>query len=1616
MSGAHKSIDQNASTDEEERSRAKGSSHRLENNSGDERVQQNPFSGETLAGPEALKQQKDYEACKEKQKPNIALPEVQLVNHDDLVIAGHYQNRMIGLFDQISGWSKLKDIRCAQGTMAVESNSNKNPDSPDELLAERKRALLKEQENKVWGPASQSTFRDYIQWMENVEVPKMNKELVSAGLNITGNPVLIPENANGKVLSDADFAKALSAGTVKVDLGVKVGEQPRVPSIDEVPRIEAAAMSVDRAQAELNQNFADQRYRQDKSAIGNGVPEGWKLRPEQDENEYRLALSTGVSLYNQLHAAAVAATALNKLGEHFDLPPGISTIPNEENKFHIELPQNLSELRTDPMVEQYIHWLEENAPRIEKDDKALKAVEQNPYLNMMIATVPETAGSNDGGEKVSKKAVLDSNSHLTKVIDPLREFPPAPTQASDGKPAENFTTENCDVTRRSFTATRVNPDDPNSDISATVTVQAEQARIGYDLFNKPVGKPLVIEKTYKADEPVVYNGKLVEAKTLPDLCLGDNLAKNAGLLVELGWDLSMLGTGVGNLLKLRMLAGPVARAAVDESVAAVAGTTAAAAAGETNLAAVHAAAESLMGVGGIVGSNSWGNENAPWIDTTRGLYFSAMMMASPSMRFNNFYSGSEDFQLALKQTGPKWLQKITESSQLAMRTLTPISVSSMLYESGQQWRRNWLRAPHAKSEDPGIVAMAASEGALRHTLTAAVPPSAQESPELEQLRRIGQDYKEQFKPQSLARKSVDEIFDTVANFSKLSEAEKAAARQKWATDLVFARDEIATLDIESHNELSADNLRDLIDPQIRALMPEKVRTIAEQIQASKEMGGLKTPDTSNLSDEKRAKIQQERHLINTEVATAERMALLMTANSEDGALPGVLASVTVHRNMHYVDQQTSTFGLKHLKQLEVKSAEIPENLDSQAIINGLREDMRSLGTGSSRGMAIADLLARTGSISSHQYSSIVQEKLRNSQVSEEDKLKLLRMTEGPTVTSLLESLYAEQQLVNEAQLDPAAHAALDAANFTSGYKDLLNTLATTSQSDPSETVRALSATTYYAARKLVANMDETITTSSEIAALERNRNELQKDANVPGSRLLTMQYNEEISEKEVRYTQLEQEKQQIIENLNGDLKGLTNCATAGHLIAPLKTQVLADLSAPLPEGDELSPWAMQKRLNAIDALSMTTPNGPLNGTDSDKVMEALKELVSKANPEQIMYMTKSLPSPLLAKLTEDNTFSSRLLSLMPEANSTRYKNTDIDFLGEMGKFAPGSSPQFRNELETKLKELIECRSSNANFPDIQKAAIKLASTAKIKGVCESLERLISDTANTSALSREAALNAVISLRDPKLFDNTEGSRALIDGWLEHERDQRIHSQLQSLKNQISGKPKNTDATANTSEIRAVENFPDMVEIANAYPLISKFDAETQRKFLHDNKLELLDHDMFVTEAQRTVQSDWGKTSLLGLDFLKENPEESMNKLQKQREEQFQKLVLIAQGKLDTSPDSMVSPASQMARLFLAHMAVSGGRPTASDYNKYILAVNHDAGAIKPYYYDEASHPARTNRWDVDAANALIKLANDRTNGFGLNRYLIGDLLSKRSELDIATINALVDTWQKMSHS
>jgi hypothetical protein len=589
-------------------------------------------------------------------------------------------------------------------------------------------------------------------------------------------------------------------------------------------------------------------------------------------------------------------------------------------------------------------------------------------------------------------------------------------------------------------------------------------------------------------------------------------------------------------------------------------------------------------------------------------------------------------------------------------------------------------------------------------------------------------------------------------------------------------------------------------------------------------------------------------------------------------------------------------------------------------------------------------------------------------------------------------------------------SALQAENFGNSYDDLLKSLAKAASSDPDEKIRVMAAATYGGARQLASNLDETIAASQVLAAYQNLKSQEAADGKSADD------LDGKIAKQQTTVAAAQEERKKIIDQMNSELEG-ARTDPKGALIS-IKNNLAADLNIPLPADD--AAVSIEKRTNAAITLSLL--NSP--GTDGDATRElintSLSEAFNRSERSQSLHMMDTLPPSMLQQLTADHGFADHLLDLIPtasQAESNVGMQENINLLTKVSQFAKDASPEFKNELQNKLNDLIGARSRlSLALPYTQAAAAKTANTLNAQGSLSALEDLARDINGSSPVAREAAVHALADMRDPKL-------KSLVPELLTKETDQQIHEQLLALNDKLDTNsiPSEFD---NALAIDAANRFLDVATIAQRYPAIQNFDDAAQKKFLEDNNLDLLNHDTFENQAEIAVQQFYGAMVVYNL-------QEQIPKLIKRRDAQFANLVKLSQG--DSS-----DPNTQMARLYMERIASSQGKPLVADSSVFAIPMHTGLGGDIKANYDEKTgtigsidvnnprtpditkettaipiNKPRSVSWQDEAAITLARQALSGESGVDLDGYLIGNLLSNPTGLSDGSVGALADAWHAM---
>ena len=1571
-------------------------------------------------GPAALQSQREVVSKSADATAEAQLPALQLTKPLDITIAKTIQNTMLLQF--------AADITPGGGGDAKKQQ---------ELVQSRIKNLEHERDNNEWGPESQQTFKDYVNWVQKFAIPNTVRDLDSQGVPMPpGYPVKIPTDTAGHVISDSDYAKQLSSGGGQVDLQVATNDTPHVPNILDLQKLEAASDWTNHARTDITKKESASLFTFDKQKIGTELPSSWSLQNGQDPEQYKAALRAGSNLYEQLATAAMAVHALQQMGDtQLELPPGIKVTDDGHGHLtpSIDLPAKLDDLLNDPKTKQYLEWYEKTNPSIADNSKTLKLGQKNPYTNLLYGNI-ELPGTTDiNGNRVSKQAILDGQGNLVSIIDPSKEKAPEPAPGADGKPPAPYQQVDVNMIQQRFTARPENPNDKNSAILVDISVQAQQGvPIGYDLLNKDIGSPLKVEtRRFAPDAMVLYNGKLVQAKTLPERLTEDKMLYVGGKAFNIALDASMFIGGASALARVALEGGTkaIAEIATKEAAATITAGTERAIAGRV--------AETLAGIGGMVANNAWGHDYAPWIDEARATYFAATGVAGVSTRFQSMISGGDAVQKALQEAGPAWLQTMSKVSDKTMSGLMPIMLGQIGAGVSSRYYHLIKDAGHENDANPLALSLLASSQLPEHTVFGAAGKDNPAGGTAEtNLAPIAQYYKSQFNSDAPGAKDVEKILDKAGSFDKLSESEKIEARKQWTANLAFTADDIKQLDQANNGKLSDQELQDLMDPQKRAAMKGSLRQTAEYIWANRnsdkfpEIDSLTSLQATPFLDSGTASqlqvqidnLKQQQTEMNAAIQTASRMALLMTTTSSDGTLPATIGSITETVGSHLATEWSYGIGLEVPLPVGIGERTVTENISSQALLNGLRSDLYSPDANnaqvkdgqdgiSGKNLAIADLLSRTGALAPQQYASIIEDKLSHG--TSDEKARLLSTAEGPMTASVLDSLYQSQIRMQDPTLSADDKSAAQAKNFGNSYNDLMNSLAKTASSDPDEKVRAMAAATYGGAKQLASNLDQTIAANQILAAYQAERT--QKPAPTDGAKDGT-DLDQKIAKQQSIVAAAQADRKKIIDQMNSELESART--DPSQAMASIKNNLLEDLKTPLPQDDAAG--VIEKRVNAGITLSLINGSSADSETNRQLINSSIAEAFNRSARNQSLYIMDQLPSDMLKQLSGDQGFSKHLLDLVPtprQALSSNSTQETVSLLNRISQFAKDAPPEFKNELQNKLNDLIGARSRlSLALPLSQAAAAKTANSLNAQGTLSSLEDLARDVDGSSPVAREAAVQALSDMQDPKL-------KSLIPELLSKETDQQVHAQLLALNEKLSNGALATDSD-NALGVDAAQRFLDVATIAQRYPAMQNFDDAAQLKFLKDNNLELLNHDSFEYQAKVAVRQNIGA-------MVAYNLQEQLPKLIKEREAEFANLIKLSQG------DS-TNPTTQMARLYMERVASSQGKPVVADNSIFVIPMDLGLGGTIKASYDEKTgqvgsmeinnprtpditsetthipiNQPRKQSWQDEAAAAIAKQASSRENGVDLDGYIVGNLLSNPNGLNDQSVNSLADAWHAM---
>ncbi|MBX9670654.1 MAG: hypothetical protein K2X93_23830 [Candidatus Obscuribacterales bacterium] len=150
-------------------------------------------------------------------------------------------------------------------------------------LTKQKQEIEQEREDKVFGPATQEAFKNFLTWYEKVEVPMTTSNMASMGLEPPpGNPFQLPFNANKRTI-DPDLFKQLVANR-KLTFETEISKT-ELPSRDQMEKLKHGLDWIKQCNSlHGDAIFENESSDLDKTIAKNNLPASW--RSAQYENKH----------------------------------------------------------------------------------------------------------------------------------------------------------------------------------------------------------------------------------------------------------------------------------------------------------------------------------------------------------------------------------------------------------------------------------------------------------------------------------------------------------------------------------------------------------------------------------------------------------------------------------------------------------------------------------------------------------------------------------------------------------------------------------------------------------------------------------------------------------------------------------------------------------------------------------------------------------------------------------------------------------------------------------------------------------------------------------------------------------------------------------------------------------------------------------------------------------------------------------------------------------------------------------------------------------------------------------------------------------------------------------
>lgn len=939
----------------------------------------------------------------------------------------------------------------------------------DDIRQQKVRLQLEETAG-VFGPATRQCYEKYVSWLQSRAIPEAVREVDSLQLAMpAGCPIALPLDQYQRSMSP-DLYKAMAANN-ELSLNMSL-DTARLPSESQLQQLDQAYEWLAKCNELAVYARGEHQDRVLNQLLGDmGLPSSWRRQQGEDPAAWRASAAEMVDLATRTRNYIEAMQSLYKTSrDHdfpLDLPLGTRLVldvggqrkevttrdlnePEAKGwlksgsirEVHLDLP---ADLRQDhPANAQKISrlrdWITNNGDRIDQSVKALVDVQNRPETVIMCGDQ----------ELRNARGRFNRNNEFLGVAGPQYQPGPNETLRETNLIGYNFDVERLD----------------NGKFRITQNVQAENAPwYAYQNFRflgiEKVGNPMAInarELDGDAFVPVKSGDKIeiIQVKNLARFKAAQQFAYwgEKGLVATM--DAAMLVSGtieVGAAVRGARLAATGATAALK-----LTGTEAA-------WQVAHGVTRVTVAGAGIL-NNAGGRslQVGDWrvgehVNTARGLYFlgdvslglarggwsafraarSADAPLGAAERVHTIIHGREALNGAeaikgipfVRQahTGTTWAFKATEYA------FAPV-IASELSHQVQRIRDLGQRDP---SRD-AVTQLGDGRG-LQRAAAGSFNPADRRV--VEGTRAVLENYSAILKDgrADSVQREIQQIFDQTKGLigADVKPEDRRAFMQRMLANQSFTGEEIRDLELahpQGRNQegfhLTAEQLRDLGDPEKRKTFPRAVQEAAERFLNAK----------------------------NADIAVASRIAMLYAARDADGRVPASLAQVELDVPAYKKTiTHTGSNGQSVQREVEVSARRVAMSVSTAETVAFLKRDLEARNLGN-RGIVSGEVLTRIGALTHQQYGGVLQDILNNGSSSKSDKMRALVDAYGARIvnvvdgTRFLEGQPRNNQSAVEKQRELGQHFGLSS-------QDLIKTLEKTARTEQDADVRAMAAAQLY---------------------------------------------------------------------------------------------------------------------------------------------------------------------------------------------------------------------------------------------------------------------------------------------------------------------------------------------------------------------------------------------------------------------------------------------------------------------------------------------------------------------------------------------------------------------------